>query len=232
MGKVSYTVEQILAQLDQCATDFVFPMLDNGYVYPADVRLHAYRDASRWALTIEALGYSPRAGMPDVSIYRFGNCLNTPPGLDNEDIFQHFAYPEDGPEIGDETVPAEVMRVLIRGQAVAVPRDPAVYAGKGIELQDAPEIRLVELLRVLLPEHRRELLATEEELRRGLPAGLPLILTLDEWRHPDLVQEERPSQTEAFRLLAEVLVTGDPNRYKPTEEPNTHWSNWPEGGTL
>ena len=34
-----FTTEEILAQLDQCAADFEFPMLDNGYVHLADVRL-------------------------------------------------------------------------------------------------------------------------------------------------------------------------------------------------
>lgn len=33
-----------------------FPMLDNGYVYPADVRLTVYRDTQDWLMIIEALG--------------------------------------------------------------------------------------------------------------------------------------------------------------------------------
>jgi hypothetical protein len=32
-------------------------------------------------------------------------------------------------------------------------------------------------------------------------------------------------------MLAKVLVTGDAAHYKPTKPPNTHWSNWPGGGT-
>ncbi len=38
------TPNAILEQLDRAAKGFVFPMLDNGYVYPADVRLSIYRD--------------------------------------------------------------------------------------------------------------------------------------------------------------------------------------------
>jgi hypothetical protein len=33
-----------------------FPVLDNGYVYPVDVRLSAYADGCRWALVVEWLG--------------------------------------------------------------------------------------------------------------------------------------------------------------------------------
>jgi hypothetical protein len=31
---------------------------------------------------------------------------------------------------------------------------------------------------------------------------------------------------------ARVLATGELRHYAPTEAPNTHWSNWPLGGTL
>jgi hypothetical protein len=55
-----YTVSEILTQLatnhrwfDQRAGDMNFPMLGNGYTYPADVRLTAYRDDTRWAVAIE-----------------------------------------------------------------------------------------------------------------------------------------------------------------------------------
>jgi hypothetical protein len=34
----------ILRQFDGAAQRFTFPMLDNGYVYPVDVRLTAFRD--------------------------------------------------------------------------------------------------------------------------------------------------------------------------------------------
>jgi len=59
---------------------------------------------------------------------------------------------------------------------------------------------------------------------------LPAILQLDEWRHPDLADDERPSHTETFRQLAAVLCTGDPAHYAPTEPPNTHWRHWSHGG--
>src|SRR5690348_13333200 len=73
-----YTAADILEQLDGHAAEYTFPMLDNGYVYPADVRLSAYRDERRWAILIEVLGHFYRSGLPDgisTTIYRFGNCL-------------------------------------------------------------------------------------------------------------------------------------------------------------
>ena len=42
----------------------------------------------------------------------------------------------------------------------------------------------------------------------------------------------RPSSYETWQQLAQVLATGDVRYYRPTLPPNTHWSNWPESGTL
>ena len=65
-----------------------------------------------------------------------------------------------------------------------------------------------------------------------VPPGLVKILELDEWHHPDTVNDEMPSDTESFQQLVQVLVQGDVSLYRPTEPPNTHWSHWPDGGTL
>ena len=38
--------------------------------------------------------------------------------------------------------------------------------------------------------------------------------------------------TDAPPFIGPTLWTGDPSIYNPTAEPNTHWTNWPDGGTL
>lgn|GEM_PF-248657 len=96
----------------------------------------------------------------------------------------------------------------------------------------ADEFRGQDLLRSLVPEHRNLLLATDDELSQRLSMELPLLLRLDAWHHPDISAGELPSESEAFKMIAEVLATGDASWYKPTQEPNTHWSNWPMGGDL
>ena len=90
-------------------------------------------------------------------------------------------------------------------------------------------------LRLLVPAHRDLLLADTAETYRRLPGDLPVILTLDEWRHPEGLMDnfaDEVNADETFRMLAEVLETGDIARYRPQRPPNTHWSNWPEAGTL
>ncbi len=40
------------------------------------------------------------------------------------------------------------------------------------------------------------------------------------WHHPDLVNGELPSGSETFQMIAEVVVSGDATRYRPTKQPN------------
>lgn len=42
----------------------------------------------------------------------------------------------------------------------------------------------------------------------------------------------RPSTYETWQQIAKVIETGDVSYYKPTLEPNTHWKNYPESGSL
>ncbi|MGC4864718.1 DUF7003 family protein [Micromonospora sp. DT53] len=76
------------------------------------------------------------------------------------------------------------------------------------------------------------LLADEVELRQRIPPDIPEIMRLDQWHHPDLLQDTLPSQSMTFHQLADVLTTGDVGQYTPDMPPNTHWSNWPESGNL
>ena len=104
---------------------------------------------------------------------------------------------------------------------------PTTPEGEAIDHLPIPD-----LFRRLLPRHRDLYHATEAELREVVPEDLPQILRLLEWEHSDAVHDVLPSHTECFPMIAKVLATGDVSHYKPTKPPNTHWSNWPAGGTL
>src|SRR5438128_2131662 len=80
---------------------------------------------------------------------------------------------------------------------------------------------------------REQVLATPDERRVSVLPEMEQILQLEEWHHPNVVdEEERPSGSETFQPLARVLATGDVSVYQPSQPPNTHWRNWPEGGRL
>jgi hypothetical protein len=233
----SFTADEILAQLDGCAKEMSFPMLDNGYVYLVDTRLSAYRDPRRWAMVIETVGFNFRARVPhgmELALYIFGNCLKRPPGTANEDFLSFVQDDRGGTlfNVDDVSIRPEAETLRIRETTVPIPRDPALLRQKGIALNRPPVLQPQELMRALVPEYRALFLATDDELYQRIPRDLPLFLRLNEWRHPDIAGEELPSQTPTFRMLAQALFTGVTEVYRPVQPPNNHWSNWPMSGTL
>lgn len=245
---MKWTTDQILAVLDQCCDNFTFPMLDNGYVYLSASRMSAFWSPSNWAIVIEIFGFSPRSGLPDTQLYVFGSrIINRKQREDfsTQDAYEnflkmnpnnesHFIYPiEEGfwidPENSD-MVAEGPSPLILRGKAWNVPTYTA-FSRYGVDLEEPPRIQVFELCRVLAATNREDVLATPEERKFMIPDDLKQVLQLEEWNHPDVV-EERPPAHETFQQLANVLVTGDPASYKPTLPANTHWKNWPDGGSL
>lgn len=235
---MSFPASEILEQLDRCAGAYTFPILDNAYVYPADTRMTLFRDAERWAIVIEVLGFNSHMGGTggiDDALYCFGNCLGRAPGISPESTLRPVRDGDCGPlfEPPDGmTLRRGATDLRIRGRRVEVPRDPEHYLQRDVVLESPPEIQGFELLRGLLPEHRELLLATDGEIQALLPPDLPRLLRLDEWNHPDISEGDLPSENPTFQALAAVLQTGDMALYKPRQKANTHWSRWPEGGIL
>jgi hypothetical protein len=80
--------------------------------------------------------------------------------------------------------------------------------------------------------YRGELLARDSERRKRIKGSPNQLLTLNEWHHPDIMQHQKPSETECFRSLADAIAMGNPSLYQPKEAPNTDWRNWSKGGNL
>ena len=237
----------ILTVLDGASANYAFPMLDNGYVYLAASRLALYRSESGWGLTIEIFGFSPREGVPSTSISTYARGFGerpVQPGYTSltwadylrrnphNDFRSIWALSEGWQDAeNDELVDKDASWLELRGEKIQLP-DPPEYARAGVMLEDPPRIHVYELCRWLAHTRREQVLATEVERRSVLAADMRLLMTLDEWRHPDLARGEVPSNSETFRQLARALATGDVSAYAPTCEPNNHWKFWPEGGRL
>ncbi|GAA3584957.1 DUF7003 family protein [Snuella lapsa] len=236
--KQEYSAKEILKQLDKCAGEFTFPMLDNGYVYPIHSKLSAYRDEKRWAIIIEVIGFNYRSGGHNgISncLHIFGNCIKTEPGTDNA----NFLYITDD-STDDLTFDEEYLEslnpraktMMLREKEIDINHNRDFYLKKGIKLEDDDKIFVWEFMRGLEPEYNMEFEATEEEIKQRIPYDLPKIMELNEWHHPDCADSELPSKNETFKQIAKVLETGRTEFYKPTNKPNNHWKNWPDGGTL
>jgi hypothetical protein len=246
---MNWQPQDILSALDKCCENFTFPLLDNGYVYPAATRLSLYRSLEDWAMVIEVFGFSPRSGIPDIHVYTFASRLRRAKSVDdyvsrqayeaylsnNEHNESAFIHPiEEGawsdPE-NSELLASGDGTVLVRGNPVATPL-PRDYASHGITLEAPPRVHVFEFCRFLAASERNCILATSAERRGCVPPDLEQIMQLEEWNHPDVANNERPSGNAAFQSLADVLARGDVSAYQPSDTPNTHWTNWPEGGTL
>jgi hypothetical protein len=223
-------------------------MLDNGYVYLAAARLSLHRSATDWALVFEIFGFSPRSGSPDVAIWSFGSRLvggKTAADYVSEKAYRRyltvhahddaeFFWPlDDGWQDPDnhELVARGATTVLVRGREIAIPARDA-FEREGIQLEEPDRIHTFEVCRYLAAVDRDGVLATPEERRTHVPRELEEILVLDDWHHPDTVTGEVASQTGSFRSIARVLATGETAAYDASEPANTHWSNWPDGGSL
>jgi hypothetical protein len=228
----------ILEQLDQCNSTYIFPMLDNGYVYPAGTKLSAYRDEKRWVIVIEVIGFSYRGGGHNgISncLHVYGNCLAYPAGTANENFITLTDNASGSNTFDDEEqfyLNPKCSSFSLRDRTLPVIHDREKYLSSGIQLEDETRVNAFEFLRLLDLLYHEKLVATEVELRERIPIDIPKILEIHEWFHPDVINYELPSENETFKQIAKVLETGDIEFYSPTLQPNTHWTNWPDGGRL
>ena len=247
---MSWSPDKILDVLDRCCDDCRFPMLDNGYVYLAATRISLHRSETDWALVIEIFGFAPRAGDPDVTVATFASRLHErdkPSAYVDRKAWEAYLannphneyrsfFPLDltgtRPDVDGELLERTARTVNLRGAAIEVP-SAAEFERLGVRLESPPDIHVSELCRALAATHRAQVLASPLERRVSVLPDMQEVLVLDDWHHPNVVDgDEKPSNSEAFRQMAEVLVSGDATLYRPSRQPNTHWTNWPAGGTL
>ena len=188
-------------------------------------------------MILECFGANPRTlsyGSFQNCLHLFGSNLHRLPSTANEDFLNPISPSPDGwifEEDFEWDVVDDARSVMIREQRIELDLSDGSLKRKGIELLEGQK-DAVTVLRSLIPERRDLLLASDEELAQRNPHGLPMWMRLDQWHHPDLANGELPSQSETFQMLAEAIASGDKDKYCPTKAPNTHWKNWPAGGTL
>lgn len=244
---MNWKKENILKALDQCAENFTFPMLDNGYVYLAATKLSVFRSESDWSIVIEVFGFSPRSGEPDTQIYTLSSKLfnrNPPSNYVSQEAYKNylknnpynesrFIYPIENNDWQNEDDPEYLngnAECVLRGVSISLP-ESSEYVKHGIQLKEENPFTY-EFCRYLASKHRDLVLCTEEERRVSVSPDMELVLELDEWCHPDISGGESPSSTQTFRQLAEIIEIGNSELFTNNEKNNTHWANWPESGAL
>ncbi|MBB6093892.1 hypothetical protein HNQ60_002773 [Povalibacter uvarum] len=245
-----YTAADIVGFLDRCLKDnlcWSFVDLGHPYVYTANSRLTLYADDSRWALVSDVSGYNPRAGRFSSTITWLGNALRDLKPAGDKDQYTYnvefITLIEGGPmheavqHFQGSTQPFDI---TMRDQTFRVPADLSRWV-PNIESRSWPKgAHAEDVGRYVAFEYADVCRATDAEKRMHLDPDVPMLMTLDQWHHRwwhyypaghDFIGEA-PSSYETYPLLADVLVHRDPARYRPTLEPNNHWTNWPAAGSL
>ncbi|MGG7566158.1 DUF7003 family protein [Rhodovulum sp. DZ06] len=257
--KFTHTAQDILDLLDREFSAYRVNIIGNGYVFPAKSRLSLYRSAADWAMVVEQLGFmarEPREDGAGVTMQTVGPVLRgrrTAGDFVSEEAWRRYCEEMAGQTEEHDVWPLDVTDWAVPDEDDApdeaaywtiAPGGTCTLRGERIahpSLQDCaaagvtPEgegVQVHELLRVLAHRHPEAVMATEEERRRHVPGDMELFLRLDAWRHPDMAEDELPSERPGFRQMAEALAAGDPSLYRAPGPPNTHWLNWPEAGRL
>jgi hypothetical protein len=224
--------EEILQALSEAAKKSDFPALNNLYFYLAGVRMAVFRSPSEWLITFQESAVSVKHDMECVNtVSAYGNRVSSP-GT------QYGFTPRDTPcrvPVSPSGLRAASLNPLdftleFPGQLVRrftpLRKD---YEFAHVDLADASP-NSAKILRYVLSIARNDVFLSNSEILtitgRSMSDVVPF-LVLDEWEHPDVAEDELPSDVSCFRSLAEALASGHPERYHcEVESINSHWWLW------
>jgi hypothetical protein len=236
--------QEILNELDQLTPNKAIP----GFYYlrssRAGSKINLFSDGVRWAIVLEVLQSEY------LSTYSFGNCLSLQRAEDYNESFPSNSvffpllkeaelsklFNEDG------FILKSADSITLRGEVFQIPQDLRVFKKEGIPIPKTLNPRklltLSALVRYFAKEYPTKFRASEQELRYFLPADLPKIFVIDKWHHKDFAMfptadihtfqpyGDKPSSYETWQLIADILVSRDVTRWKPTLKANSDWKYW------
>ena len=199
------TEQEIYDKLDNSNDGYYRSFVELGqiYSYLIDTRLNVFTsNKNEWAITIERLGYNPRASAIILDINYYGNCLTNIEYYNDRPTSCYSVYPVDRDNF-NETVEYDALKPnaqfwLVRGQKTTLSHNKKDYLKAGIKLKEFEpnEISAEEVARLLILTHRELFRATEEELYKSIPANLKKISVIDEWYHKDFNLQVTPTMTD------------------------------------
>ena len=229
MGSNTSWESEILDQLDRHAEEYDFPMLNNVYFGNADVRLTAFRSSSEWLILFQeiAVSYKQTSFVNAVSAY--GNKLGTPGTQQAVAVISAFPESPMWDYNNNFLLNLYDFEVIIGGRARNFTPSQEDYRVAGIDVESNMETsaKVLRLLTYLIPG---ELFMQDDQLL-GIcgknKSDLRKFLQIEDWCHPDLADDELPSQSICFQSLATAIAENNESLYACSEDGwNTHWSHW------
>jgi hypothetical protein len=224
------------------------------YASRAGARLSVFRsrDGLWWVLCIETV-YLDRGGEDLLGVYLYGNCLRKRKNERGDLERELFVTPEGGSFPDGDSNYGQILRsefsILRHGRHVTFKPSPEQYAKCGLKWNEYEEasgtMSQRDALRFLCYEYGDGFFASEDCLRDlmqnrrdskapySLTHELELFLQTQNWTHPEWDFDIEAPSIEAFRVLAEAIVSGDLSDWDKQDPAvfNSHWSNWGEYGS-
>lgn len=221
------TKEEILKQLDDCAREYRFPMLNNIYSPNADIRLTSFHSPSEWLIVFEEITVYKKMSFSNI-ISAYGNGFDNPilkmikviQGLPDNPIWD-----DDGNFLLDRFN----FCISIKGKKKSFNPLPGDYQHAGVDIDSDidPPLQILRLLTNIEPEL---FFLSDKEILTSIgrqSKGFTRFIQLNEWFHPDIAMDELPSENECFQKLASAIAENNIKLYTcPKNKFNTHWSNW------
>ncbi|WP_019501376.1 DUF7003 family protein [Pseudanabaena sp. PCC 6802] len=211
----TFFVRDILNLVD---TSFKYDyQLSNHNYDVASARLTAFNSDAGWVIFLEKLVSWPASMGIMLLTDACGTILDGFDGTFSPLIsvdFGNYEIDDDGGMIPPEQIDVCIRNIEFQVKGSDVP----LLANKEFDYN---------LLLHLLPNYRQDMLHTDAEFQCYIKgASKQKIIQLDNWFH-DGNWNLKPSDTEVYQLICEVIATGNPKVYKPTKSPNTDsWKNF------
>jgi hypothetical protein len=225
-----FSAANILEVLDEGAYNYEFPMLDNIYHYLSGTKIAAFRSINEWLIVFQKTSFFISAGEFSNVINAFGNNIKKNGIISIEKIISESLKDKMFDDEGNFLLNPLHFKVNIKGIEREFNPTEDDYKKIGIESNDDKMPNEAKIIRYLMSVIPNELFFSTVDLLKICGrenSNLEVFITLDDWSHPDLVNDEKPSEIPSFQSLAEALEKNDKALYKCLEEEyNTHWSNW------
>jgi hypothetical protein len=225
-------MQLVLKDLDKHASEFNFPALDNAYVEMAAARLTAFRDVENWVVAFEVLGFSNRQGIFADDVYAFGSRLRPEGFISSTPVMSESPdNPMTDPLTGVWIADWEHWKVVVKNKLYefAPTRDEYLSEGMKIPAEGGTgSLNEGQVMRFFVyREGTGELFMKEDELRAELQldSKMSVFLQTEQWQHPDVAGEEKPSQNVSIRSLLAALDSNSPAAFQ-IGFPNTDWKHW------
>ncbi|MGB3519241.1 MAG: hypothetical protein WBA43_22515 [Elainellaceae cyanobacterium] len=221
----------ILEMLDTYAQEYDFPMFNNIYYDYADARLTLLRSSSAWVFVFEEIQYSHKQRSFVNSISAYGNKIENP-GLQETVVI--FTTSSGNPRWEEE----DFLQLDKFDFQVCFGKDlrkfclsPEDYDKSGIPENTKMGLP-AQLLRIISYAEKDRLFLDNNEILGKFNKGqnnLNIFMQVNDWFHPDIADDQLPSDSICFQNLALAISRCDPSLYLcPDETLNVHWSNWTE----